>query len=70
MVNVTLELAVHKPFVTVQTAVAVVPGATPVIVVDVEVELVTVPPPVTVQVPDPTEGVLPVTVNVLVLQSV
>ena len=69
LVNVTLELAVHKPFVTVQTAVAVVPAAT----LDTVIEELLVEegvPPVTVQTPVPGDGLLATKLNEEVLQSV
>ena len=61
-VNVTLELAVQVPLVTVQVAVADVPGATPETVVD-ELFVGDTVPPVTVQTPVPGEGLLAVKLN-------
>ena len=69
LVNVTLELAVHKPFVTVHTAVAVVPATTPVTVIE-ELLVKDGVPPVTVQTPVPGVGSLAITLNELVLQSI
>ena len=61
-VNVTLELDVQVPFVTVQVAVADVPGATPETVVE-ELFVGDAVPPVTVQTPVPGEGLLAVKLN-------
>ena len=65
------KLVAHTPFPTVQRSVALVPAATPVIVVVSKVLLVIVAAPLkTLQVPVPTAGTVAAIVNVLVLHCV